>query len=63
MNLNEIYDEISRRTDTEKTKINVAETKRVISELFKILAGMDAAGSAEIVSKGLSAAKKKLAPA
>lgn len=63
MNLNEIYDEISRRTDTEKTKINVAETKRVLSEFFKLLAGMDAASSAEIVAKGLTTAKKKLATA
>ena len=60
MTLNELYDEVSRRTDTDKTKINVAETKRVLSEVFKVLAALDAASCADLLAKGLTTAKKKL---
>lgn len=59
MTLSEFYDEVARRADTDKTKIGVADTKRVLSEAFKVLAAMDAAGFAEVVAKGVSTAKKK----
>ncbi|MCC6421534.1 MAG: hypothetical protein IT429_25220 [Gemmataceae bacterium] len=59
MTLSEFYDEVSRRADTEKTKITVAETKRVLSEAFQVLVGLDAAACAEILAKGLTTAKKK----
>ena len=39
MKLNDFYNEVSKRVDTEKTSITVAETKRVLSEAF--LAGCD----------------------
>jgi hypothetical protein len=50
---------VSRRADTDKTKINVADTKRVLSEAFKVLAEQDAATCAEVLAKGLATAKKK----
>jgi hypothetical protein len=61
MTLSDFYDEVARRADTDKTKINVADTKRVLSEAFKVLCLLDATDLAEIMSKGLSAAKKKSA--
>lgn len=60
MNLSEFYNEVSRRVDTDKTSISAAETKRVLSEAFLVLAGMDAADFADIVAKGTKTAKKKL---
>lgn len=60
MKLNDFYNEVSRRVDTDKTAISAAETKRVLSEAFLVLAGMDAAESADTISKGLNTAKKKL---
>lgn len=59
MKLNDFYDAVSRRGDTAKTKINVAETKRVLSEAFVVLAAMDAAECADTLAKGLAQAKKK----
>jgi hypothetical protein len=37
MTLSEFYNEVSRRTDTAETAINVAETKGVLSEAFLLL--------------------------
>ena len=61
MKLTDFYNEVSRRVDTDKTQISVAETKRVLSEAFLVLAAMDAADSVDTVSKGLNQAKKKMA--
>ena len=61
MKLTDFYNEVSRRVDTEKTSITVAETKRVLSEAFLVLAAMDAAEFADTVSKGVAQAKKKAA--
>jgi hypothetical protein len=59
MTLSEFYDEVARSADTAKTKIDVADTKRVLSEAFKVLCKLDAVTLAEVISKGLSTAKKK----
>ncbi len=59
MNLSQFYDEVARRADTEKTKIGVADTKRVLSEAFKVLAALDTATFADVVAKGVINAKKK----
>jgi hypothetical protein len=59
MTLSEFYDEVARRADTDKTKINVADTKRVLSEAFLVLHTLDAATVTELVAKGLAGAKKK----
>ena len=63
MNLNEFYDEVARHADTAGTKIGAAETKRVLSEAFKVLCGLDSVTMAEVIAKGLSTAKKKKAKA
>lgn len=59
MKLSDFYNEVSRRVDTDKTSISVAETKRVLSEAFLVLAQMDAADFADTVSKGVAQAKRK----
>ena len=61
MKLTDFYNEVAKRADTEKTTITVAETKRVLSEAFLVLAAMDAAEFADTVSKGVLQAKKKAA--
>ena len=60
MNVNEFYNEVSRKVDTDKTAIGVAETKRVLSEAFKILAAMPTAEAFDVVAKSISNAAKKL---
>jgi hypothetical protein len=59
MKVADFYNEVSRRVDMEKTKINVAECKRVLSEAFAVLAKMDAAEVLDTVAKGVAGAKKK----
>jgi hypothetical protein len=59
MNLSQFYDEVARHADTAKTKINAAETKRVLSEAFKILAHLDSTTMLEVLAKGVANAKKK----
>lgn len=59
MNLNDFYNEVARRADTEKTKIGAADTKRVLSEAFRLLVEQDAATAADVFAKGLATAKKK----
>ena len=54
------YNEVSSKVDTEKTQINAAETKRVLLEAFKVLAGMPTAEAFDIISKSISNAAKKL---
>jgi len=61
MKLTDFYNEVSRNVDTDKTEITVAETKRVLSEAFLILAQQDAAEFADTIAKGVAQAKKKLA--
>ncbi|MEI8021956.1 MAG: hypothetical protein WCH39_27345 [Schlesneria sp.] len=59
MNVNDFYNEVSRKVDTDKTSIGVAETKRVLSEAFKILAALPTADAFDIVAKAISKAAKK----
>ena len=61
MTVNDFYNEVSRKVDTEKTQIGVADTKRVLSEAFKVLASMPTAEAFDIVSKSIGNAAKKLA--
>ena len=60
MNVNEFYNEVSRKVDTDKTNIGVAETKRVLSEAFKVLAGLSTAVAFDVVARGIENADKKL---
>ena len=59
MKLSDFYNAVSRRTDTAKTAINVAETKRVLSEAFLVLFKLDPADMADTLAKGLVQASKK----
>ena len=59
MKLNDFYNEVARLADTDKTKINVSETKRVLSVAFDLLHKMDAAEMTDTIAKGLAQAKKK----
>lgn len=59
MKLTDFYNEVSRRVDTAGTAIGVADTKRVLSEFFLVLAEMDAAEAADTIAKGLCKAKAK----
>lgn len=57
--LNQIYNEVSRRSDTNGTKINVAETRRVLSEFFIVLSRLTLDDALHIVRQGLSRARDK----
>lgn len=59
MNLTEFYNQVSRRVDTGKTSINVAETKRVLSEAFVVLSKMKAPEATSLIAKGIAAGAKK----
>jgi hypothetical protein len=59
MTLTEFYDAVARVADTASTKISAAETRRVLSEGFKVLATLDAASFADVMAKGLENAKSK----
>ena len=59
MKLTDFYNEVSRRTDTRGTKINVAETKRCISEAFNLLAELPSEEAFAFVSSGLKRNKQK----
>ena len=62
MKLADFYNEVAKRTDTAKTSINAAETKRVLSQAFAVLAEMDAAELSDTLAKGLALAHKKSIP-
>ena len=59
MKLTDFYNEVAKRTDTAKTSINVADTKRVLSEAFLVLSKMDPADLCDTLTKGLTQAQKK----
>lgn len=59
MNLSEFYNQVSRNTDTTGTAINVAESKRVLSEAFKVLASLETGEALDIMSKGVKKASSK----
>ena len=55
-NLNDIYNEVSRRADKQKIHINVAETKRVLACFFDVLENQKPAVAFDIIAKGLKRA-------
>ncbi|MEQ8847292.1 hypothetical protein [Botrimarina sp.] len=59
MKLTDFYSEVARRVDTDKTKINAAEARRVLSEAFLVLAHLPASEAADLFAKGLTTAAKK----
>ena len=54
--LNDIYNEVARRADTEGLQINAAVTKRVIASFFDVLEDYKAAEAFDFVAKGLKRA-------
>ena len=56
LTLNDIYDQVSRKADTQGVKINVAETKRVLACFFDVLEDYKAADAFDFVAKGLKRA-------
>ena len=63
MTLADFYNAVAAVADTDKTKIGAAETKRVLSEAFIILAAMPTADAFDVVTKGVLNAAKKAAKA
>ena len=51
-NLNEIYNKVAAKADTDGLQINVAETKRVIASFFDVLEDYKAAEAFDFVAKG-----------
>jgi hypothetical protein len=61
MTLSEFYDAVARRADTDTTKITAADTRRVLSEAFKVLAKCNTTTCLDVVAKGVATAAKKKA--
>ena len=57
--LSDLYNEVSRRTDTDGTKINVAETARCCASLFSVLAECEVDDALRLIARGLEVAKGK----
>lgn len=56
LNLNDIYNEVARKADTDDLQINVADTKRVLACFFDVLEDYKAAEAFDFVAKGLKRA-------
>lgn len=54
--LNDIYNEVARRADKQKIKLNVAETKRVLACFFDVLEDQKPAVAFDVIAKGLKRA-------
>ena len=54
--LNDIYNEVARKADTDGLQINVAETKRVLACFFDVLEDYKPAEAFDFVAKGLKRA-------
>lgn len=59
ISLTEFYNIISRRTDTSGTQINVAETKRVLSEMFILLDELGTSEALAVIARGVQKANSK----
>lgn len=59
MTIKKLYDRVSRRTDTSGTKINVAETSRVLACYFDELSRLSPADVAKIQARGLELASQR----
>ncbi|TWU08338.1 hypothetical protein [Stieleria varia] len=56
MTLGDIYDQVSRKADTQGVKINVAETKRVMACFFDVLEDYKPVDAFDFIAKGLKRA-------
>jgi len=59
LTLNDIYNQVSRKADTQGVKINVAETKRVLACFFDVLEDYKAVDAFDFVTKGLKRADSR----
>ena len=59
MTLTDFSNEVSRHTDTDKTKIGVSDTKRVLAVAFSVMATMETAVVLDLIAKGVAIAAKK----
>lgn len=59
MKLTDFLNEVARRADTDKVKINAAETKRVIAVFFDLLEDLKPEEAFDIIAKGLAQAGKR----
>lgn len=58
MKVNDFYNEVARHADTEKTDINVADVKRVLSQGFRLLQKLSTEECADTIAKLLGTAAK-----
>jgi hypothetical protein len=58
-NLNEFYNEVARRADTDGLQINAAETKRVIACFFDVLQDYPPTIAMDLIAKGLKRAASR----
>lgn len=57
--LSELYNEVSRRADTDALQISVADTKRVLACFFDVLAERPPGVAFRLIAKGLKRAEKR----
>ena len=58
-NLNDIYNAVAAKADTDGVHINVAETKRVLACFFDVLEDQKSADAFDFIAKGLKRAGKR----
>jgi len=60
MKVTDFYNAVARKADTDTTKINAAEVRRVLATAFEELSSLPAAEAMDVVAKAMvSAAKRK----
>lgn len=59
VSLADLYNQVARKADKAKIKINAAETKRVLACLFDVLEDQPPAVAFDLVAKGLKQAGKR----
>lgn len=59
MRLTDFYAKVARRTDTAGTKINAAETSRVLACYFEELSRLSSADAAAVQARGLALAQQR----
>ena len=59
MKLNDFLNEVARRADNDKVKINVADTRRVIAVMFDLLKDLKPDEAFDLIAKGLAQAAKR----
>lgn len=59
MTLRDFYAEVASKADTQGTKINAAETNRVLACMFDVLEDKSPAEAFELINKGLAQAARR----